>query len=138
MAEGVSGPRLFARGGFSTPDRKARMIPLSLRAEEGSERFPLTLNTGRVRDQWHTMTRTGRVANLMSHISSPSLALHPRDATLRGIMDRGLVRLTSADATVVMRASVDEGVRPGDRLCPHALDRPGLLLRTWSTSWCTR
>ncbi len=115
---GRGGPRLFARGGFSTPDRKARMIPLRLRAEEGSDKFPLTLNTGRVRDQWHTMTRTGRVANLMSHISSPSLALHPRDAALRGIMDRGLVRITSADATVVMRASVDEGVRPGDAFAP--------------------
>jgi assimilatory nitrate reductase catalytic subunit len=111
-------PRLFARGGFSTPDRKARMIPLSLRAEEGSEKFPLTLNTGRVRDQWHTMTRTGRVANLMSHISSPSLALHPRDAAMRGIMDRGLVRITSPHASVVMRASVDEGVRPGDAFAP--------------------
>ncbi|MBW8708359.1 MAG: molybdopterin-dependent oxidoreductase [Alphaproteobacteria bacterium] len=115
---GVRGPRLFARGGFSTPDRKARMIPLRLRAEEGSEKFPLTLNTGRVRDQWHTMTRTGRVANLMSHISSPSLALHPRDAAARGITDRGLIRIASADASVVMRASVDEGVRPGDVFAP--------------------
>jgi assimilatory nitrate reductase catalytic subunit len=115
---GRGAARLFARGGFSTPDRKARMIPLCLRAEEGSEEFPLTLNTGRVRDQWHTMTRTGRVASLMSHISSPSLALHPRDAALRGIVERGLVRITSANASVVMRATVDEGVRPGDVFAP--------------------
>jgi assimilatory nitrate reductase catalytic subunit len=110
--------RLFARGGFSTPDRKARMIPLSLRAEEGNEKYPLTLNTGRIRDQWHTMTRTGRVANLMSHISSPSLALHPRDAAPRGIADKGLVRIESPHASVVMRASIDEGVRPGDVFAP--------------------
>jgi len=115
---GRGASRLFARGGFSTTDRKARMIPLSLRAEEECEKFPLTLNTGRIRDQWHTMTRTGRVANLMSHISSPSLALHPRDAAPRGIVDKGLVRIASEDASVVMRASVDDGVRPGDVFAP--------------------
>jgi assimilatory nitrate reductase catalytic subunit len=115
---GRGASRLFARGGFSTADRKARMIPLSLRADEECEKFPLTLNTGRIRDQWHTMTRTGRVANLMSHISSPSLALHPRDAAPRGIVDKGLVRIASEDASVVMRASVDDGVRPGDVFAP--------------------
>jgi assimilatory nitrate reductase catalytic subunit len=115
---GGHGPRLFARGGFSTPDRKGKMIPLSLRVDEASAEFPLTLNTGRVRDQWHTMTRTGRVAGLMRHISSPSLALHPRDATARGILDKGLVRIESPHASVVMRASIDEGVRPGDVFAP--------------------
>jgi assimilatory nitrate reductase catalytic subunit len=112
------GPRLFARGGFSTPDRKGRMIPLTLRVDEETVEFPLTLNTGRVRDQWHTMTRTGRVAGLMSHISSPSLALHPRDATQRGVADKGLVRIESPHGSVVMRASIDEGVRPGDVFAP--------------------
>ncbi|THD49123.1 MAG: nitrate reductase [Bradyrhizobium sp.] len=115
---GRGGPRLFARGGFSTPDGRAWMIPLTLRAEEDLAEFPLTLNTGRVRDQWHTMTRTGRVAGLMSHVSSPSLALHPRDATARGVADKGLVRVETREGSVIMRASIDEGVRPGDVFAP--------------------
>jgi assimilatory nitrate reductase catalytic subunit len=116
--QGVSGQRLFARGGFSTPDGRARMIPLVARAREGQADFPLTLNTGRVRDQWHTMTRTGRVPHLMTHVAAPSLALHPRDAALRGIGERGLVLVESEQASVVMRATLDEGVRPGDVFAP--------------------
>jgi assimilatory nitrate reductase catalytic subunit len=115
---GPAGARLFARGGFPTPDGRARMIPLAPRAEEASEEFPLTLNTGRVRDQWHTMTRTGRVPNLMTHIAAPALALHPHDATARGILDRGLARIESAQGAVVMRVSLDDGVRPGDVFAP--------------------
>jgi assimilatory nitrate reductase catalytic subunit len=115
---GQAGPRLFARGGFSTPDGRGRMVPLQMRLQEGSADFPFTLNTGRIRDQWHTMTRTGRVPRLMTHIAGPSLCLHPRDAAALGIADRGLVRLESAQASVVMRAQVDEGVRPGDVFAP--------------------
>jgi assimilatory nitrate reductase catalytic subunit len=115
---GVTGSRLFARGGFSTPDGRARMIALTPRADEAVAAFPLTLNTGRVRDQWHTMTRTGRVPHLMTHVAAPMLALHPRDAAARGIAERGLVRVESAQGAVVMRATVDEGVRPGDVFAP--------------------
>ena len=111
---GVMGPRLFARGGFSTPDRRARMIPLALRPEEETAEASLTLNTGRVRDQWHTMTRTGRVPHLMTHVAGPSIALHPRDAAARGIADKGLAKIENEHGAVVMRASLDEGVRPGD------------------------
>ena len=115
---GPTGARLFARGGFSTRDGRARMIPLSPHADEESLEFPLTLNTGRVRDQWHTMTRTGRVPHLMTHIAAPNLALHPRDASARGIVDRGLARIESAQGSLVMRATLDDGVRPGDVFAP--------------------
>ncbi|HJS45986.1 MAG TPA: molybdopterin-dependent oxidoreductase [Rhizomicrobium sp.] len=115
---GVTGPRLFARGGFSTPDRRARMVPLQLRPEEEVAEASLTLNTGRVRDQWHTMTRTGRVPHLMTHVTGPSIALHPRDAAARGLADKGLARIESDHGCVVMRASLDEGVRPGDVFAP--------------------
>ena len=116
--KGVSGPRLFARGGFSTPDGKARMVPLRAPRQEQPSESELTLNTGRVRDQWHTMTRTGRVPHLMTHIAGPSLAMHPRDAAIRGIPDRGLARLENDHGAVVMRISLDEGVRPGDVFAP--------------------
>jgi assimilatory nitrate reductase catalytic subunit len=115
---GAMGPRLFSRGGFPTPDGRARMVPLTPRAQDADTGFPLILNTGRVRDQWHTMTRTGRVPHLMTHVAAPSLALHPRDAAMRGIAEQGLVRVESAQGTAVMRASVDEGVRPGNVFAP--------------------
>ena len=115
---GPTGPRLFARGGFSTSDKRARMVPLQLPADAPVSDDCLTLNTGRIRDQWHTMTRTGRVPHLMAHISSPSIALHPRDAAARGLVDKGLARIESDHGSVVMRVSLDEGVRPGDVFAP--------------------
>jgi assimilatory nitrate reductase catalytic subunit len=116
---GVGGPRLFGRGGFPTQDGRARMVPLAPRPEEkiaGKKiaELPLTLNTGRVRDQWHTMTRTGLVPQLMAHAPTPGLSLHPGDAAARGISHGGLVRLESAYASVVMRADVDDAMRKGD------------------------
>jgi len=110
---GRSGPRLFGRGGFPTPDGRARMVPLSPRAETMAADYPFTLNTGRLRDQWHTMTRTGRVPKLMSHAPAPSLALNPADAALIGISGGGLVRVESVDGATVMRAAIDDGVGPG-------------------------
>jgi len=111
---GVTGPRLFARGGFSTPDGKARMVPLTLPVQLPAVESTLTLNTGRIRDQWHTMTRTGQVPHLMTHIPTPSIAIHPRDAAARGLADRSLARIESDQGAVVMRIALDEGVRPGD------------------------
>jgi assimilatory nitrate reductase catalytic subunit len=115
---GAASARLFARGGFPTGDGRARMVALTPQETAEGTSFSLTLNTGRVRDQWHTMTRTGRVFSLMTHISTPSLALHPRDAAMRGITDGGLVRIESDNASTVMRAAIDEGVRPGSIFAP--------------------
>ncbi len=115
---GVSGPRLFARGGFSTPDGRARMVPLGPRAAKKPADFPFILNTGRVRDQWHTMTRTGRVPRLLANVAAPSLSLNPRDAALRGISDGGLVCVETAHAAVVMRVLVDESVGVGNIFVP--------------------
>jgi assimilatory nitrate reductase catalytic subunit len=115
---GATGPRLFARGGFSTPDGRARMVPLKLPVQEEAADSSLTLNTGRVRDQWHTMTRTGRVPHLMAHSPAPSIAIHPRDAAARGMIDKGLARIESDHDAMVMRVSLDEGVRPGDVFAP--------------------
>jgi len=114
---GVVGPRLFARGGFSTPDGKARMVPLKLPVQEEAAATSLTLNTGRIRDQWHTMTRTGRVPHLMTH-TAPSLAMHPRDAAARGIVQDGLARIENEHGAVVMRIALDEGVRTCDVFAP--------------------
>ena len=102
----------------------------------GQTDYPLTLNTGRVRDQWHTMTRTGRVPHLMTHIAGPRLALHPRDAARRGIEDGGLARIDSPHGSAVMRASDRRRDARRRRIRADALDRPVRLLRPRSAGWC--
>jgi assimilatory nitrate reductase catalytic subunit len=118
QGQSQSGPRLFARGGFSTPDGRARMVPLAPPVQEAAADSVLILNTGRIRDQWHTMTRTGRVPHLMTHVAAPSLALHPADAAARGISDGALVKMENAQGSAVVRASLDAGLRPGEVFLP--------------------
>ena len=79
-------PRLFETGGFFTPDRKARFIPVVPRPPKNatSREHPLVLNTGRIRDQWHTMTRTGKSPRLMMHMFEPCAEFHPEDARKAG------------------------------------------------------
>ena len=74
--------RLFANGGFATPSGKAQFIATDYRpaAMTRSKRYPFVLNTGRIRDHWHTMTRTGLSARLGEHISEPYLTLSQQDA----------------------------------------------------------
>ncbi len=116
----VGGPaRFFADGGFFTSDGKGRMIAVAQATPEPrAPRFPLTLNTGRVRDQWHTMTRTGRSARLGQHISEPFAEIHPEDAAARGIGPADLVEVTSPHGRIVVRALLTDRVRPGDVFVP--------------------
>ncbi|MFO1072514.1 MAG: molybdopterin-dependent oxidoreductase [Geminicoccaceae bacterium] len=118
--EGDAGGRLFAQGGFPTPDGRARLVPTPFRgpAEPVGAGLPLVLNTGRVRDQWHTMTRTGRVPRLLSHVEAPSAALAPSDAARLGLEDGGLVRLTSAEGSLVLQVAVSAAQRPGELFVP--------------------
>ncbi|GIL41334.1 nitrate reductase [Roseiterribacter gracilis] len=118
--DGKTRQRFFADGGFYTPDRKARIVPTPWRAPVSvtSADFPLTLNTGRLRDQWHTMTRTGRVARLMNHTDEPFVALHPDDVARYGLTPDGLVRIESALGATVLRVREEAGQRPGDAFVP--------------------
>ncbi|MDR3527140.1 MAG: molybdopterin-dependent oxidoreductase [Rhizomicrobium sp.] len=116
---GVSaGPRLFARGGFSTADGRARMVPVGGEAQSLAAPNTLRLNTGRLRDQWHTMTRTGRVPQLMSHSEGPSVTLHPLDAAARGLTEGGLARLLSAAGSTILPVQISDQQRPGDVFVP--------------------
>jgi len=97
--------RFFADGRFYTPDRKARLVavrPRDIPAAVGESR--LILNTGRVRDHWHTMTRTGRSPRLSQHLAEPFCELHPLDAAHRGIAAADLVRVRTPHGTIVVRA----------------------------------
>lgn len=116
----VGGPaRFFARGGFFTPDGKARMIAVSQPpAARRARHFPLTLNTGRVRDQWHTMTRTGRSPRLGQHVAEPFAEIHPEDAAARGIAAADLVEVTSPSGRALVRALVTDRVPAGSVFVP--------------------
>ncbi|HWU24821.1 MAG TPA: molybdopterin-dependent oxidoreductase, partial [Rhizomicrobium sp.] len=106
--------RLFGGGRFATPDGRARMVPVAPPAQTLGGDYSLILNTGRVRDQWHTMTRTGRVPHLMTHTAAPRICLHPKDATRFGIGDGRLARIESAHGRGVMLAALDDRLRPGE------------------------
>jgi ferredoxin-nitrate reductase len=120
-------PRLFADGHFPRPNGRAKLhtsgsLPLRREAEPG---FPLVLTTGRVRDQWHTMTRTGKVAKLGRHEPQAFLEIHPQDAAARGIADGALTAIESRTGTVVARARVTDGIRPGVVFLPMHWGKQG-------------
>jgi assimilatory nitrate reductase catalytic subunit len=91
MREGeqADATRFFADGGFFTPDRKARFVAPEAPAlrEVTSDGYPFVLNTGRVRDQWHTMTRSGLSPRLGQHTPEPFVEVHPADARFFGLKD---------------------------------------------------
>lgn len=118
--------RLFSDGRFFHPDGKARLLPITPRLPQHAPtaRYPLVLNTGRIRDQWHTMTRTGKTARLMRHISEPFCALHPQDAAALGIADGELTRLASRHGWMIARAQLTADQPRGSVFVPmHWNDR---------------
>ncbi|WP_281285590.1 molybdopterin dinucleotide binding domain-containing protein, partial [Mesorhizobium norvegicum] len=99
--------RFFADGDFYTPDRKARFIAIRPTTEiRTSPDYPLILNTGRIRDHWHTMTRTGKSPRLSQHIAEPFVEIHPADAQHFGIGDADIARVSSPRGDVLVRALV--------------------------------
>jgi assimilatory nitrate reductase catalytic subunit len=112
--------RFFASGGFFTPDRRARFVAPERPAlkEPTTAEFPLRLNTGRIRDQWHTMTRTGKSARLGAHLPEPFVEMHPRDADAAGLRDGALARIATAHGACVVRVTVTEDQRPGSVFVP--------------------
>ncbi|EPC02338.1 nitrate reductase [Litchfieldella anticariensis FP35 = DSM 16096] len=118
--------RLFEDGRFATPDGRAKLIPVRPQgpAQTLSEARPLRLNTGRVRDQWHTMTRTGRAPRLMNHRAEPFIEVHPDDASSHGIGDQQLACLTSPNGEYRGRVRVSNSQRRGEVFVPmHWTDR---------------
>jgi len=107
--------RLYADGRFETPSGKARfVVPVrSLTVEAPNERYPLSLTTGRLRDQWHGMSRTGKVARLYSHVEEPRLEMHAADMAARGLADGDLAKVAGRRGEVVLRVQASEEVRQG-------------------------
>ncbi|MEN9475276.1 MAG: hypothetical protein RIS48_1998, partial [Pseudomonadota bacterium] len=96
--------RLYSYGMFATPDGKARFAADAWRpvAEPRSPRYPFSLSTGRLRDQWHGMTRTGTLGRLFGHAPEPAVDLHPDDLLALGLQAGELVRVSSARGAIVL------------------------------------
>ncbi|MEM7632298.1 MAG: molybdopterin-dependent oxidoreductase [Pseudomonadota bacterium] len=114
------GGRFFADGQFFHADGKARLMPVTWRAPaaKASPRYPFRLNTGRVRDQWHTMTRSGLSPRLSAHLAEPFLEIHPQDAIAYGVEPADLVQVTSSSGSSILRARITDAVQPGHVFAP--------------------
>jgi assimilatory nitrate reductase catalytic subunit len=112
------GGRLFAQGGFPAAGGRARMVAVRWSGRPDAGARALLLNTGRVRDQWHTMTRTGLAPNLMTHTPEPLLTVHPADAAAAGIESGGLARISTADGVFLVRTEVRHTQRRGEIYAP--------------------
>jgi assimilatory nitrate reductase catalytic subunit len=112
--------RFFADGGFFANDFKARFIAPeipALRTETTAAR-PLRLNTGRIRDQWHTMTRTGESPRLGQHLPEPFVEVHPDDALKFGVADGDFARVTTDYGQCTLRVTVSERQQRGMLFAP--------------------
>ncbi|MHB1215364.1 MAG: nitrate reductase [Thiobacillus sp.] len=113
-------PRLYTDGRYPTASGRAQFHAAPYRpvAEAIDARYPLHLNTGRLRDQWHAMSRTGRVARLFAHADTPALSMSARDLELRRLHAGDLVRVKSRRGEVVVVVEASESVRPGQCFLP--------------------
>ncbi|MDP3896856.1 MAG: molybdopterin-dependent oxidoreductase [Mesorhizobium sp.] len=112
--------RLLGDGGFPSADGRAHFVAVR---QEGpaiavDATHPIALNTGRLRDQWHTMTRTGAVPRLMSHAPEPMVDLHPADASLLGLADGDFARLDSRFGRARAKVRITSEQRQGDAFLP--------------------
>ncbi len=113
-------PRLFADGHFFTPTGKARLLPITPQPpiQQPTSEYPLLVNSGRIRDQWHTMTRTGRAARLLQHHAEPFIEIHPQDAERFGVEHLQLAELHNDLGRYLGRIRITDQQRPGEVFIP--------------------
>ena len=114
------GGRFFADGCFYTDNGKAKMVPIFPRppATTRSPDYPFLLNTGRVRDHWHTMTRTGLSPRLSQHLAEPFLEVNPSDAARLGLNAATLAKVTSPKGNAILRVLITDRVCEGQCFAP--------------------
>ena len=119
-------PRLYGDGVFPTANGRARFIADHYQApkEQRETRFPLTLNTGRLRDHWHGMSRTGTAACLFGHVEQALLSMNAKDMRQRHLLDDQLVKVRSRRGGLLLPVREDDSLRPGEVFIPmHWGDR---------------
>ncbi len=120
VTEAGGAARLFTDGRFQTADGRARMVPTTARgpADAVTAAFPLALNTGRVRDHWHTMTRTALAPELCRHAPEAYVEIHPADAGPLGITEGALTRIQTLQGEAVATAQLSDRQRRGSIFMP--------------------
>ncbi|MAD46669.1 MAG: nitrate reductase [Oceanospirillaceae bacterium] len=113
--------RFFADGHFYTTNNKANFLAVTPALPQSDNSVPggdLIMNTGRVRDHWHTMTRTGKSPRLAQHIAEPYAEFHPDDAEARNINEGVLTRINNGRGEIIVRAKINSGQRMGEIFVP--------------------
>ncbi|GGK57942.1 nitrate reductase [Amphritea balenae] len=115
-----SSPRLFTDGKFNTLSGKALMVTVrpTLPVNQASAEYPYILNTGRIRDQWHSMTRTAKAIKLLRHIEQPFIEISPSDADHLNIQTNALLEVSNALGHCVAKAKVTAEQQPGSVFMP--------------------
>ncbi len=113
--KGSGTKRLFTNHQFDTPSKRAIIHTINdhIELEKPDEIFPLILTTGRIRDQWHTMSKTGKVNKLKLHIPESFLEIHPDDASQRNIKENDLVEINSKNGQVRVKARISSNIKQG-------------------------
>jgi len=112
--------RLFADRHYAHPNGRARFIatPPRLPVNAVDQTYPFTLNTGRVRDQWHSMTRTGKSPKLADHVPEAFVDMHPQDALSSGVRAGGLARIATRWGAMVARVQHSGSMARGSVFVP--------------------
>ncbi len=108
--------RFFAKGGFYHADGKAQMLPVAAMPDTATTLF--RLNSGRIRDQWHTMTRSGKSARLNRHMPEPCAEIHPDDARALNLATGELLEITAPTGRAVLRAKITDATPRGTLFAP--------------------
>jgi assimilatory nitrate reductase catalytic subunit len=112
--------RLYGDAVFATEDGRARFDaqPWQAPAVPRDARHPFSLNTGRLRDQWHGMTRTGQLGRLFAHVSEPQLQVSPQDMQRLQLQEGDLVHLSNRYGAIVLPVQADPGLQPAQLYLP--------------------
>jgi len=112
--------RLFTDSRFYTASGKAKFIAIAPRPPQHAPTadYPFTLNTGRLRDQWHTMTRTALAVKLNVHRPEPLVEIHPQDASRLNLQAKDLAQIESRWGTMLARVDITEAQQPGSLFLP--------------------
>ena len=112
LQETIVHQRMFSDNLFFTGSKKAQFLAVTHQVPQGhcSDEYPLLLNSGRIRDHWHTMTRTGLSSRLSAHISEPFISINPIEAQSHCLKTGDLVEVSSQSGTALVRASISENV----------------------------
>ncbi|MBC3882437.1 molybdopterin-dependent oxidoreductase [Undibacterium sp. LX40W] len=112
--------RLYTTAQFATENGRAKFIPTAYIApsEKVSARYPFLLNTGRLRDQWHGMSRTGTVAQLFAHAPEPSVQLAASDMQARFITEGDLIEISNARGKIILPANQSDSLHSGQVFIP--------------------